>query len=173
MNVLNSKTLYDGKWTFRVDHVQFDNGHEMKLAILDHPGSVVLVPVRGDDVLMIRQFRPVLQQTILELPAGTLELNEDPMEGAQRELREETGYRAGTLTLLSQMAPSPGVTNEIMNIILATDLTEDPLPMDEDEIIELAPMPLSELVDLALQGELLDAKSVIGVLQAKHFLDSQ
>ena len=170
MQRINSTILYEGKWTFRVDHVVLPSGHEMDLALVDHPGSIVLVPILGNDVLMIKQFRPVLEQTILELPAGTLERGEDPLEGAQRELREETGYRAATLTMLGQMAPSPGATNEIMHILLATGLSEDPLPMDEDEEIELAPMPLETLVDMALTGKIIDAKSIIGILQTAHYL---
>ena len=173
MQKLNSRILWQGKWTFRVDHVRLDNGYEMNLAVLDHPGSVVLVPILGENVLMISQYRPVLDQTMLELPAGTIEQGEDFLLGAQRELREETGYRAEKLILLSKLAPSPGTSNEIMHILLATGLTEDPLPMDEDEVIELAPMPLSELVELAQSGQLLDGKSVVGVLQAAHFLAMQ
>ncbi len=171
MQTLHSKTLYDGKWTFRVDRIRLDDGFETDLAMVDHPGSVVLVPILGKNVLMIRQFRPVLGSTILELPAGTLEWNEDPFEGAQRELREETGYRAGRLTLLSKMAPSPGVSNEVMHILLATELAEDPLPMDEDEIIELMPMPLDVLLEQAINGDLVDAKSVVGLVQAQRHLN--
>ncbi len=172
MQTLKSNTLYDGKWTFRVDRIRLDDGYEMDLAMVDHPGSVVLVPILGKNVLMIRQFRPVLGSTILELPAGTLDKGEDPFDGAQRELREETGYRAAKLTLLSKVAPSPGVSNEIMHILLATELSEDPLPMDEDEVIELMPLPLSDLLEQAVVGDLIDAKSVVGLVQAQRYLNS-
>lgn len=170
MKRLNSHTLYNDKFIFRLDRIQLADGLELDLAMIDHPGSVVLVPMLGDDVLMIKQFRPALEQTILELPAGTLEWGEDAMAGAQRELREETGYRAEMFTLLSNMAPAVGSSNEVMSILLATGLTWDPLPQDEDERIELAPTPLDKLVELALRGQLLDGKSVVGVLQAQHYL---
>lgn len=170
MQKLSSQILWQGNWTFRIDHVLLDNGREMNLAVLDHPGAVVLVPILDENVLMISQYRPVLDQTILELPAGTIEADEDFLAGAQRELREETGYRAEKLTLLSKIAPSPGTSNEIMHILLATGLSVDPLPMDENEVIELAPMPLTELVDMAQSGKLIDGKSVVGILQAAHFL---
>ena len=170
MKRLKSNTLYDGKFIFRVDRIALEDGLEIDLPMVDHPGSVVLVPILEDKVLMIKQFRPVYGDTILELPAGTLEWGEDAMEGAQRELREETGYRAETFTLLSAMLPSVGSSNEVMSILLATGLSWDPLPQDEDERIELAPMGMAKLVELALSGKLIDAKSVVGVLQAQHHL---
>ena len=171
MDTLNQTVFWDGKWQFRLDRVRLDSGHEMDLALIDHPGSVVLVPMIGEDVLMIEQFRPVLGKTIIELPAGTRDQRDEPyIEAAQRELREETGYRAESLTLLGEMLPSPGTSNEVMKIFLAQGLVRDPLPMDEDEVIVVRPMPLTKLVNMAIRGELHDAKSVVGVLQASFRL---
>ncbi len=171
MDILQQNVLWDGKWQFRLDKVRLESGHVMDLALIEHPGSVVLVPMLGDNVLMIEQFRPVFGRNLLELPAGTLDGDEPYPEAAQRELREETGYRAESLTLLGEMLPSPGTSNEVMKIFLAQGLSEDPLPMDEDEEIEIRPIPLKELVAMALRGELTDAKSVVGVLQANAFLN--
>ncbi len=171
MDTLQKTVLWDGKWQFRLDRVRLESGYEMDLALIEHPGSVVLVPMVGDDVLMVEQFRPVIGRKLIELPAGTLDADEPHVEAAQRELREETGYRAQTLTLLGDMLPSPGTSNEVMKIYLAQGLSEDPLPMDEDEEIEIRPMPLKMLVEMALQGKLTDAKSVVGVLQANAFLN--
>ncbi len=170
MQRLESQILYDGKWRFCVDKVILPSGLGMEMAYVDHPGSIVLVPILDEKILMIEQFRPVLDQTILELPAGTLEVGENRLLGAQRELREETGYRAATLTPLGTMLPSPGATNEVMHILLASDLTWDPLPMDEDESIQLRPLALAELLPMALTGEIPDAKSVVGILRANHYL---
>jgi ADP-ribose pyrophosphatase len=170
MDTLQQTILWDGKWQFRLDKVRLANGYEMDLALIEHPGSVVLVPMIGSDVLMVEQFRPVIGRHLLELPAGTLDGDEPHLDAAQRELREETGYRAETLILLGEMLPSPGTSNEVMKIFLAQGLSKDPLPMDEDEVIAIRPIPLATLVEMALRGELIDAKSVVGVLQADAFL---
>lgn len=159
-------------WQLRVETLTRP-GHppiEIEKGYIEHPGSVVLVPLHGDDIFMIRQFRPALGKEIVELPAGTREPNEPSDICAQRELREETGYQAANLISLGSVWTAPGLSNEFMEIFLATDLTPAPLPQDFDEQIELAPMPLATLVDMALSGEMEDGKSVIGILRAAHYL---
>ncbi len=173
MKRINSQILFDGKWRFCVDEVILPFGLAMNMAYVDHPGSIVLVPIMDDQIIMIEQFRPVIERTILELPAGTLEAGEDMLVGAQRELQEETGFRAAELTVLGQMLPSPGVTNEVMHIILATGLEPDPLPMDEDEVIVTKPLHLPTMVERALAGKIEDGKSVVGILQANHYLNNR
>ncbi len=161
-------------WRLRLDTLQLPNGRTLEKGAIEHPGAVVLVPVRpsaqGPEVLMLRQYRHVLDQVILELPAGTREWDEDWLACAQRELREETGHRAEKLIELGQIWPAPGLSNELMHLYLAQELTLDPLPGDEDEAIELAPTPLAELVEMAWNGRLQDAKSVVGVLWAARLL---
>jgi ADP-ribose pyrophosphatase len=137
---------------------------------VDHPGAVVLVPVRGDQLLMLRQFRVSLDETILELPAGTREPGEDWLVCAQRELREETGLKADNLISLGRVWPMPGVSNEVIAFYLATNLTASPLPADSDEIIELEWVGLAHLRQMALDGRIQDGKSVIGILRAAHYL---
>ena len=140
----------------------------MTKGAIEHPGSVVLVPVRagvnGHEVLMLRQYRAALDETILELPAGTREWGEAFLPCAQRELREETGHRAAQFVLLGKTWPAPGLSNELMALYLALDLSPDPLPGDVDEVIEVVPMPLADLVEMAQNGRLRDGKSVIGIL---------
>jgi ADP-ribose pyrophosphatase len=125
------------------------------------------VPRQGEQVLMLRQYRPALDETILELPAGTRERAEPWLECAQRELREETGYRAAQFTSLGYIWPAPGLSSEVMAIYLATGLTPDPLPADFDEQFELVPMPLVDLLEMARDGRLQDAKSVIALLRTQ------
>jgi len=122
---------------------------------------------------MLRQYRPALGLTILELPAGTREADEAWLLCAQRELQEETGYRAATFTPLGEVWAAPGLTNERMALFLATELTADPLPMDVDEEIAVEAWPLSELRVMALDGRLEDAKSVVAVLRAARYLRSR
>jgi ADP-ribose pyrophosphatase len=162
-----------GGWRLVVDEIRHPNGTLVERALVEHPGSVVLVPLRGRNVIMLRQQRPALKQRILELPAGTRAWDEPWEQCAQRELREETGYRADLLRELGQIWPAPGITDEVMTVFLATGLSPDPLPGDFDEDISLAPMPLDDLVAMALDGRLQDAKSVVGVLRVFHYLQSQ
>jgi ADP-ribose pyrophosphatase len=150
--------------------IQLANGKTVSKAYIDHPGAVVLVPMLGENVLMLRQYRLALNEVILELPAGTRDPHEAWDVCAQRELREETGYQAERLVNLGEMWAAPGVSNERMAVFLADGLLPAPLPQDEDEMIEVVPMPLTELVKMALNGTLDDAKSVIGILWAERFL---
>lgn len=156
-------------WHLRVETIPLPDGHTLERGIIEHPGSVVLVPLREDtgksEVIMLRQYRSALDKTILELPAGTREWHEDWLHCAQRELREETGYRAEAFAPLGEFWPAPGLSDERMVLYLATDLALDPLPADVDEVMEVQPMPLSELVTMALNGRLQDGKSVIGILK--------
>lgn len=154
--------------------MKLPDGRTRDKGTIDHPGSVVMVPLResraGLEVIMLRQFRLALNQTILELPAGTREQSEEWLSCAQRELREETGFRAQRFDSLGQCWPTPGISNELMHIYLARDLARDPLPADIDEQIELEPRLLNDLVDMAINAELQDAKSVIGILRTALFL---
>ena len=123
-------------WRLRLDTLQLPDGRTLEKAAVEHPGAVVLVPlwpsVNGPEVLMLRQYRHVLDQTILELPAGTRGWEEDWLACAQRELREETGHRAAKFTPLGQIWPAPGISDELMQLYLAEELTPAPLPVDED-----------------------------------------
>ena len=129
-----------------------------------------MVPIQGEQVLMLRQYRLALDETILELPAGTRGWEEDWLVCAQRELREETGYRAETWSPLGKFWPAPGITNELMAIYLATDLTPAPLPGDVDEEIQVHPLPFDELVTMVTKGHIQDMKSVVGILRAAAHL---
>ncbi|MCB9009060.1 MAG: NUDIX hydrolase [Ardenticatenaceae bacterium] len=163
-------------WRLRLDTLQLPNGRTLQKAAVEHPGAVVLVPIRpsasGLEILMLRQYRHVLDQEILELPAGTRGWEEDWLACAQRELREETGHRAEKFTPLGQLWPAPGISDELMQLYLAEELSPAPLPGDEDEQIELVPLPLDELVTMAWNGRLQDAKSIVGILRTIHYLNN-
>ncbi|MCP4415824.1 MAG: NUDIX hydrolase [Chloroflexi bacterium] len=164
----------DDGWRLRLDRLQLPNGRSIEKGAIEHPGAVVLVPLlsfaSGPEILMLRQYRHVLNQTIVELPAGTRDWEEDWLACAQRELREETGHRAEQFTSLGKVWPTPGLSDELMYLYLAETLTPDPLPGDEDEAIEVTPMPLATLVQMAWNGRLQDAKSIIGILRTAHYL---
>lgn len=174
MKVEKSEYVWQGSsWRLRVDTLRFDKDTAVEKGVVEHPGSVVLVPSRpsaqGVEILMIRQYRLALAQTILELPAGTRHWDEAWLDCAHRELREETGFRAESFTHLGDIWPAPGFSDELMKIYLAEELSPDPLPGDIDEMIEVVPTPLVELVQMAKDGRLQDAKSVIGILRTAVF----
>lgn len=135
-------------------------------ATVRHPGAVVLIPVQADgQILMIAQYRAALAQTIVELPAGTRGWDEPWAACAQRELREETGFRADRFESLGDIWPAPGISDELMRLYVATDLTPAPLAQDDDEQIEVRPMPLDLLLEQCFDGRLRDAKTIVGLLR--------
>lgn len=160
----------DKNWRLLVKRFTLPNGASFERGIVDHPGSVVIVPLLGESVLMLWQHRSTLGHEILEVPAGTREWDEAWLDCAQRELQEETGYRAADFIPLGEVWPAPGLTNELMALYLATGLEPDPLPGDPDEQIQVRPMALQDLVVMALDGRLKDAKSVVSILRAAKYL---
>lgn len=176
MKRIDSKLVWQGdSWALRVDMLQLADGTIVRKGVVVHPGSVVLVPIRPlpnhrHEILMLKQYRHVLGQTILELPAGTREGEEAWLLCAQRELQEETGHRAESFTLLGEVWPAPGFTNELMRIYLAQDLQPDPLPGDVDELIEVVPMPLDDLLTMVQDGRIQDAKTIVGLQKTAVYL---
>jgi ADP-ribose pyrophosphatase len=169
-----SNTIWQGRsWRLCTTVRTLPGGDQMEVAYIDHPGAIVVVPWLENgarsQILMLHQFRPALGKSILELPAGTRESREAWEACAQRELREETGYGAEQLISLGRCWPAPGVSNESMLIYLASGLHHDPLPQDEDEEIEVVPYDFAELLSMALDGRLEDAKSVVGILRTAYF----
>ncbi len=164
-------------WRLQAVTITLPNGRQAEKGVIDHPGSVVLIPIVNDsnpvEIWMIRQYRLALDETILELPAGTRGWHEGWLDCAQRELREEIGMRAESFTPMGEIWPAPGSSNEKMQLMLATGLSADPLPPDLDEQIERVAMPLDDLVAMALNGRLHDAKSVVAILRAAHLLSQQ
>lgn len=130
-----------------------------------HPGSVVILPVFEDGrVCLIKNWRYSAGTMLWELPAGTLEVDEPTLPAARRELQEETGYQAGRWRLLSEFWVSPGVYGEKMWLYLAGELTAGPQRLDETEQIEVAPVEWETAIQMALQGTIQDAKTILGLL---------
>jgi ADP-ribose pyrophosphatase len=160
---------------FRIDTVEAADGHRSTRDIAGHPGGVCVVAIDADDrVLFVRQWRHATGGALLEIPAGTLDRRDDGSVeehagAAARELEEETGSIAGTWRYLGAFYTAPGFTNELMHLYLATDLRpadEGGLGPDEDERLELRPIPFDEAVAMAERGEIRDAKSLIGLFWA-------
>lgn len=163
---LSSRRLYEGVVVnLRVDRVRMSTGHEGVREVVEHSGAVAVVAVdREDRVLLVRQHRHATGRSLLELPAGTLDRDEQPAACAARELEEETGFRAGRVKRLGGFFVSPGYCTEYIHAYLATELEPGVAGGDEDEDIEVLALPLAEVLRLVEAGELEDAKSLAAIL---------
>lgn len=133
--------------------------------LLLHPGAVVIIPLLNkDEIIMLRQYRPGPSKWIIELPAGTLEDGESPIDTARRELLEETGYRAGAMRMLFRMYSSPGISSEILYVFLAEDLSYEGSSHQEDEMIEVIRVGLGEAIEMIRRGEIEDGKTIASLL---------
>ncbi|HEV8371156.1 MAG TPA: NUDIX hydrolase [Pyrinomonadaceae bacterium] len=165
--VIDSRTVFDGKvFDVSVDTVQ-EGALVYQRDVVRHPGSAVIVPVFADEtVALVKQYRHPAVRYLLEVPAGTLQDRERPEVGAARELEEELGVVAGKLEKLSEFFVSPGFCEEKMWVYLATELTETSQQLDDDELIEVVRVSLSEALEMITDGEIEDAKTIIGLMLA-------
>jgi ADP-ribose diphosphatase len=155
-------------WVVR-ETVRAPSGKDKSREIVRHPGACVLVPMVDDDrVCLIRNFRVSVNTTLIELPAGTLEPNEPPHVTAERELSEETGYRAAKIELLHAFYLSPGILDEKMHLYLATGLSAGATAREEGEEIENLVAPWNQAIDMVFRGQIKDAKTIVGLLWVDH-----
>jgi ADP-ribose pyrophosphatase len=173
--VIGSEPIYSGKvLDLRVDTIRQPDGRVAKREIVAHHGAVCIVPIRDDGmVLLVRQFRLAAGQTLLEVPAGKREGNEEPEACALRELEEETGYRAADLRPLYTAYLAPGYSTELMYAYLATGLTPGQTNPDEDEKLELVEIPMAEIERRVLAGEFADAKTIAALMMAAYLYRSK
>jgi ADP-ribose pyrophosphatase len=167
------RVVHRGRFiSFRVDTIEDADGGRHTREVVEHPGAVCILPLLGDDLLLVRQYRTPIGQVLLELPAGTLDRLPDgsleaPELAAPRELGEETGYVAADWRLLGRFWTAPGFAEELMHLYLATDLT--PLEgydgPEADERLEVERLPWREALAMADAGRIGDAKTLIGLYQ--------
>jgi ADP-ribose pyrophosphatase len=135
--------------------------------VVHHPGSAVIVPVFDDGTVgLVRQYRHPVVRYLLEVPAGTLAASERPEEGAARELEEELGVVAGRLEKLTEFFVTPGFCEEKMWVYLATELTETAQRLEDDEMVEIVRVPLTRAFEMIADGEIEDAKTIVGLMMA-------
>ena len=171
---VETKTVYEGIIVkVKLDVAELQNGRLAKREVVEHPGGVCVVAVTNErKVLMVRQFRYTIRDELLEIPAGKLENGEDPFKCAARELSEETGYTASKWISLDVIYPSAGVYSETLHQYLALDLTPGEIHPDENELLSVEEIDIDELVQMIMANKLKDAKSIIGILKAKYYLDN-
>ncbi len=163
---LKTEWIYRGRVVnLKIDEVELPNGRKSKREIIVHRGAAAILPIDNDgNIVMVKQYRKPAEKILLEIPAGTLEEGEDPLECAKRELIEETGFAAREFTPLISFYSTPGFTTERLHIYIAKGLYEESGEMDFDEFIEIEKIPFNEALSMVLEGKIEDAKTIIGIL---------
>ena len=170
--VTSSRRLFEGRiLNLRLDTVLLPNGKISRRETVEHRGAVAMVPMLDrDTVILVRQYRGAAGGTLLEIPAGTRDPDEEIEACARRELAEEINYAAGRMVNLFESFMAPGYSTEVIHTFLALDLTPTEGHTDEDEFLEIISMPLTEALDKIKTGEMHDAKSISGLLYADRVL---
>jgi ADP-ribose pyrophosphatase len=169
---MRSEVLLKGR-TFQIrrDELKTPDGRLTKYEIVEHSGSVVMLPVDAQgNLLFVRQYRHAARLDLLELPAGTRNGDELYETCAAREMREETGMAAGKLEQVGEFYLAPGYSTEYMMAFLATELTHSPLRADEDEFLQVEKIPIQRAIEMAERGEVQDAKSLAALFLAREKL---
>jgi ADP-ribose pyrophosphatase len=163
--IISSEIHHKGSYfNFKTDRVLMDNGNEIVRDMVDHPGSVAIIPIIDDDLILLRQYRYPAGKELLEIPAGTLEKNESPQICAARELTEETGYAASSWSKLLSCYMTPGYSNEKIHIYVAEGLTRVGADPQEDEIINIERHSFNEVLGMVEENIIEDSKTITGIL---------
>jgi len=169
---ISSEPVFDGKLLHaRRDLVRLPNGEEATREYIVHPGAVLVIPVLPDGRLVFeRQFRYPLNRSFIELPAGKIDPDEDPLITGQRELLEETGYTAEEWEFVATLHPCIGYSSEAIHIYLAQGLSLGDHSRDDEEFLEIFSMSLSDAMNAMQHGEITDGKTMIALFWADKYL---
>ena len=170
---VSSKTIFEGRIIkVTLDQAELPNGKLAAREVVEHPGGVAVLALEEDNTTyLVKQFRYPIQQLLLELPAGKLDGPEDHLLAAKRELSEETGLEAEEWTYMGSTLASPGFCTERLHMYLARKLSHKKQHLDEDEFLNVVPIPFDALVRQVMDGSQDDAKTVAAVLKAKTLLE--
>ena len=171
IEVIDRRKIFKGRVIdLSIESVIFPK-QQVEMECINHPGGAAVVPLVSDgSVVLIKQYRHCISDTIWEIPAGRLEPGEDPLVCAKRELEEEVGYRAAQVRKLTEIYSAPAYCTEIISIFLAIGLTPSTQRLDDDEIIKVVNLPLAEAIAKIKTGEIKDAKTVVGLLLTNNYL---
>lgn len=172
---MKTEKIYEGKiLNLRIDTVELPDKKYSKREIVEHPGSVAIVPITNEgEIILVKQYRKAVEKELLEIPAGKLEIGEEPKETAIRELKEETGFSSDKIEYITEFYTSPGFSDEKMYLFLATQLSEGVAEPEKDEYIEIIKLDLETLIDKVMKGEVVDSKTIVGGLIAKKHLQNK
>jgi ADP-ribose pyrophosphatase len=173
--VNKKELLYAGR-VFKLmrENITLENGVTTSLDIIRHPGASAMVPIYDNNtVLLIKQYRHAVGGFIWEVPAGTLNDSEAPLECAKRELVEETGFNAETWEKLGEITPVPGYSDERIHVFLASDLRPARQNLDSDEVLSVHKIKLNDVVDMVNKGEIQDSKTISSLFMAINWLKKE
>lgn len=165
--VLDKKSVFKGKLLLDVhlDKVILPNGTEVRLECIKHPGAAAVVPfLNRDEIILVRQYRPVVDSYIWEIPAGTLKRGESPIKCARREIEEEIGYKAHLIRHLISIYTTPGFTNECIHIYRAARLSKVNVSPDSDEILSAKKFTINRIRRMFSRNKIIDAKTIAGLV---------
>ncbi len=166
---LTSKLIFDGKVVHLYkDTVELPNGKEAVREVIRHVGAVGVIPITDKgEVILVKQFRYPFDTVLTEIPAGKLDSkDEDVIEAAMRELREETGVTAGSLTFIGDLIPSCAILDEVIHLFVAEELSYGDCDPDDDEFLNVVKIPLSDALRYVMQGKIRDSKTQVAILKA-------
>jgi ADP-ribose pyrophosphatase len=168
MRVVSSEVLYQGRLRGIRELVENDRGVRYFHETIEHPGAVVVLPLTAQgDIVCVSQYRRSIGAVVLELPAGTLEKDEPPIDCAKREIQEEIGFAAREMTALGTLVPAPGFCNEVQHLFVAKGLYPQSAEQDEDEEISVVTMSVGEFEKGVLSGAINDAKTIALFFRAR------
>lgn len=172
---LSGETIFEGKvFTVQRDRIRLPDGREAEREVIRHPGGVgVLALDEENHIIMVRQYRYAAGEILLEIPAGRLEPGEQPCETGKRELREETGFRAGRFEPLGEIIPTGGYDSEIIWLFLARDLSPGDTCFDDGEFVETVRIPFEKALRDVMSGKIRDGKTAFAILKAHVMLASE
>ena len=172
LKVNNRTIVYHGKiFELIRENITLENGTTTDVEFIEHPGAAAIIPFLDDNrIVLLKQYRHALKKVIWEIPAGTLDPQEEIISCAKRELIEETGYSASGWQKLGEITPVPGYSDERIHIYLATDLQPAEQHLDADEVIQVQEVDFKDAFDMIGNGEIQDAKSIAGLFMASAWL---
>ncbi|QVL56907.1 MAG: NUDIX hydrolase [Simkaniaceae bacterium] len=167
--------VHQGKiFTVVRDEIEYDRHLKKTFDLVIHPGAVALIPInKMGELVLVKQWRRAAEKILIELPAGTLEKGEEPLDCAMRELREETGFRAESITPIGGFYSAPGILSEYIYLYLAENLNSAPLVGEDSDEIDLITLSLDTAVQMIFSGEIIDGKTITGILWYKNGIGSK
>ncbi|MGL5694188.1 MAG: NUDIX hydrolase [Peptostreptococcaceae bacterium] len=169
---ISSDRVYTGKTiSLKVDTVEVPKRGYQKREIVEHNGAVGIIAITPENkVVLVKQYRKAIEKELLEIPAGKIEIGENPKECAIRELKEETGYSAGNIRLIHKFYTSAGFSNQKIYIFLAEDLVDGEQNLEQDEFLQVEKYDINEVYNMIIKNEIEDAKTSIAMLLIKELL---
>ena len=172
---LKEEYIYKGKIiNLKIEEVLLPNNKKSNREIVEHRGAAAIVAIdKNNNIILVKQYRKPVEDYLLEIPAGTLEPDEEPIVCAKRELIEETNFDAHKFKFLTSFCSTPGFTTEKLYVYIATDLYKKQGTPDEDEFINIVTIPFEKAIEMVLKGEIQDAKSMISILMTSLMMEEK